>query len=536
VNVAILWLLLWTGLAGAGEVRIAVESTDIFEGRQIEVQIQATDVDLGEAPQLPSGEGLGLEYRGRSGSSQTRGRRQQSEWIYVYNLSGLRPGLWQLGPVSVQSGSGTITAQPVQITVHERPDRDHQFVRLSSELQDPRPFEGEVVVYELEVLNRGGSRNLKLVSMEYGAMIPEPDVDPGESSSQIDLEGMSFQETRVGVPLRAVSIGRQQIPPTQISAMIPVDSSQQGRRGSVEKLIWSTPAIDVEVRPLPEVGRPASFSGLVGQFELDIEIDRDAVELGESVTLHITIQGNGSLDSLSLPQPPAGHGYRVYDEPTESDSSLQFDRFIARAKVERTLVPEATGELTIDPIEIAIFDPTTERYEWLRSEELTLTVLPGRGGGAIQSFSQRSTADSEDTLGEDILPAQFVESLGDHRLSSRLPWLFALPSILLLTLLGAVLQERLMERRSRPHQNRMARLSALPRDPDARLGELSSLLHAHIGEALGLQPGELDAQQARSLSEDAGALYVDLQRARYAGESSVDLDTRVTDFLRGKHS
>jgi len=367
-------------------------------------------------------------------------------------------------------------------------------------------------------------------------MIPEPDVDPGESSSQIELDGLSFQETRVRVPLRAVSIGRQQIPPTQISAMIPVDSSQQGRRGSVESLIWSTPATDVEVRPLPRGGRPTSFSGLVGQFDLDITVDQDTVALGESVTLHITVEGSGSLDTFSLPQPPAGQGYRVYDEPTESHSSLQGDRFIARAQVERTLVPEATGELTIAPIEIAVFDPTTERYEWLRSEELTLTVLPGRGGGSIQSFSQRSTADSDETLGEDILPAQFVESLSDHRLSSRLPWLFSLPSVLLLTLLGAVLHERLMERRSRPHQSRMARLSALPRDPDARLGELSSLLHAHITEALGLQPGELDADHARSLSEDAGALYLDLQRARYAGETSVDLDTRVRDFLRGKSS
>ena len=52
-----------------------------------------------------------------------------------------------------------------------------------------------------------------------------------------------------------------------------------------------TNGISVEVKPLPEAGRPANFSGAVGQFAIRSEADPVQARGGDPVTLRVEVRG-----------------------------------------------------------------------------------------------------------------------------------------------------------------------------------------------------------------------------------------------------
>ena len=74
-----------------------------------------------------------------------------------------------------------------------------------------------------------------------------------------------------------------------------------------------TNPVEIEVMPLPEEGRPRSFTGLVGRLGVSASIDRSRVETNDAVTLEVTVEGEGNLRSLAAP---------VIDFPRTSRSSL----------------------------------------------------------------------------------------------------------------------------------------------------------------------------------------------------------------------
>jgi hypothetical protein len=529
-------LCLFASVARAGELRLLTESDAVVEGRAIEVQILARDLELATEPELVAGEGLGLSYRGRSGSSRSYGGRNRSEWIFSYSLSGLTPGTWQLGPVEISVDGRPYQAESLSIEVLPRPLSDLDYARVQSHIEDTQPFLGEVLMYQLDILTRNGARGMKLLSRDFGGLVEEPGIDVSQEAIQSNVEGKVFQGTRLLFPLRAVAKGTQRILPTQMQILLPVEPSRDRQsRGAAEAVLWASEAIDVQVRTLPTLNRPDEFSGLVGQFQLQVGATKRSIELGESLSIEVEILGNGTLDGFSLPPPPEGSSFRVYDEPTETQALLHEGAYQAYATIQRAVVPEVEGALVIPPIEISIFNPDTERYEWLRSSSIEIEVLPGQGSGPVTSYggTPRSVEEVED-LGEDILPATLNGQLHAHDLESALPWAMLLSSLPLLGLVGLSLGSRIQAHRDRPHTRRLARLERLPADPDARLQSLAGLVHERMGEALGVEPGAIDASTVAQLGPEAEALYQDLIRSRYGDQPAEDLELRAKAFVRGR--
>jgi tetratricopeptide (TPR) repeat protein len=60
-------------------------------------------------------------------------------------------------------------------------------------------------------------------------------------------------------------------------------------------------ALELEVLPIPEKGRPQPYYGAVGRFELEAGLDKDTVKVGSSVKLTLRITGTGNFEFLRLP-------------------------------------------------------------------------------------------------------------------------------------------------------------------------------------------------------------------------------------------
>lgn len=133
--------------------------------------------------------------------------------------------------------------------------------------------------------------------------------------------------------------------------------------------------IEINVLPLPIERRPADFTGAVGDFTMTVSLDPLEVTQYDIVTLKLEISGDGLYDSLPKPSIPAISGLmktKELDSATQSSGA----RFGGTKTFEVLYRTTATGTLTFPTIEYPIFHPGEGKYKRLKTEPLTLHILP----------------------------------------------------------------------------------------------------------------------------------------------------------------
>ncbi len=157
---------------------------------------------------------------------------------------------------------------------------------------------------------------------------------------------------------------------------------------NVEKNLKSNPLV-INVKSLPEDGKPADFSGAVGSFTFQSEMDKTRLKTNEAVTLKCTISGRGNIqliDKLNVTFPP---DFESYDPKVTSDIQTTAAGISGRQVFEYLLIPRKPGKFNIKPIVFNYFDLDKKRYVSLSSPEFSLDVEKGSGeaGGTVLTYS-----------------------------------------------------------------------------------------------------------------------------------------------------
>ncbi len=219
---------------------------------------------------------------------------------------------------------------------------------------------------------------------------------------------------------------------------------------NVEKTLKSNPVI-ISVRPLPEEGKPADFSGAVGNFTLRAEIDKTRLKTNEAVTLKCTISGRGNIqliDKLNLTFPP---DFETYDPKVISDIQTAASGISGNQVFEYLMIPRKPGKFMIKPVTFSYFDLEKKRYMSLSSPEFSLEVEKGAGEpGAVMTYSGANKEEIK-YIGSDI---RHIKDDGIHlniagsRFFASIGFWLLLVIPLLFFLIFLVLWRKLAARRS----------------------------------------------------------------------------------------
>ena len=157
---------------------------------------------------------------------------------------------------------------------------------------------------------------------------------------------------------------------------------------NVEKNLKSNPLV-ITVKSLPDEGKPSDFSGAVGSFTFQSEVDKTRLKTNEAVTLKCIISGKGNIqliDKLNVTFPP---DFESYDPKVTSDIQTTAAGISGRQVFEYLLIPRKPGKFNIKPIVFNYFDLDKRRYVSLSSPEFSLDVEKGSGeaGGAVMTYS-----------------------------------------------------------------------------------------------------------------------------------------------------
>jgi len=162
----------------------------------------------------------------------------------------------------------------------------------------------------------------------------------------------------------------------------------------------STP-VTIHVKPLPDAGKPASFTGAVGSFNMESSIDKTELKANDALNYKVKVTGSGNiklLKTLSTNFPADFEKYdpKTTDTVTENENGVSGSRFY-----NYLLIPRHQGEFNIDPLNFSYFNPATNRYVIVTAKGFHIKVDKGPNESNVTAFSDAEKQDIK-MLSKDI--------------------------------------------------------------------------------------------------------------------------------------
>lgn len=356
---------------------------------------------------------------------------------YTFALQAYKEGTFHVGSASLNVKGTKVTSEPFDIKVipddgsHAAPsgggDASGQG-RSQQNTNDPQVsgkdlflnvipskksvYVGDQVVLTYKIYTKVPVSSLSVERMPSYAGFWTKDISDNSNSLRQNSEyinGIEYTTAEVQktviVPQRA---GKLTIDPMIIECVAQVRTESNRQRSmdpfeaffndpffnrnivNVKKELTSQ-TLTLEVKSLPENGKPASFAGAVGNYNFKSEIDKTELSTNEAFTLTLTVSGTGNVELLQMPTPVFPPDFEVYDPKVTTSVNPTSNGLSGTKKAEFLVIPRRAGSFTIPAVEFSYFNPANETYQALQSEPYEIKVEKGAGsddGSGIYASNQ----------------------------------------------------------------------------------------------------------------------------------------------------
>ena len=183
------------------------------------------------------------------------------------------------------------------------------------------------------------------------------------------------------VVLYPQKVGELEISPLSLNLVLDVPTDKRDFFGNViydqTSQIISTGMRRIIVKDLPELGKPDSFSGAVGNFEFDVILNKNSLRATESFQAELKVKGNGNLKLFDLPDILVPNSMELFEPEREELISTNLSGMSGSVSKFFTVIPRFQGNFPIEEVEFSYFDPNTEKYKVVKSPRLTIDVYDG---------------------------------------------------------------------------------------------------------------------------------------------------------------
>jgi hypothetical protein len=544
-------LLAWAGDVFAAELSAAANLSQrvagVGENLRFEIKVNGAR-QLPAAPEVQA-DGLDIRYVGPSRSSVMRFSNgiSQSETsvTFIYQVVPQRAGSFTIPAIDLAVDGVQLKTQPVGLTAEPRTGQGNggreEIARAEIVVPKNTAYVGEAIPIELRLMIdariRSGTNSKPDLHGE-GFTIHDI-VAPREEQQQID--GREYKVLIYRTAVTPSKAGKLTLGPAEIAFVARVPRAQRNRQRSIFDLFdddvfgdpffaanqafkAQTRPVEIEVKPLPAAGRPDDFSGAVGQFTLSAEGSPRQVNIGDPVTMKLTVRGRGNFNRMGAPLLSDPTGWRAY--PPSQEFKPDDEVGISGAKTFSVAVIPEVKKSAMPQFSFSYFDPVAAKYVSLQSKSAPLAVTGVERSApnpAPPSADQRADAPiaaeakppaaANDILGLRYDHGQVRESF-EPIYARRGFWLAQLVPLGILLALVGVRFLRVDPETRRKHEWKLerARLQArlghsAPGSP-AFLDDAARLLQLEAAASSGRDPASIDAAAA------IGARWLDEETAR----------------------
>jgi len=371
------------GQTGRDTVRVSANlSVDRIvpgESTVLEIRVETNGAvpESIRVPAMPPG----IEILGSSDFSQTQinfpdGRSQTTGRDLV--LTGRVAGTFEIPEITISVGRRVYKTRPVSFVVMaapagRAPPGTAERVRLRARAEPDTVWVGQQVMLRTEAEFPRELRQRQTRPATYQAPNPagfwaqdvaEPLIISLRSVGSEIYEMQTFR--RVYFPLLP---GRHAFPPARLNYEF---RPSLGAPAEAHEL--ATDSVILTVKPLPESGRPASFTGAVGRYRIEARLEPDRVAVGEAATLTVRILGTGNIKALPGPALPDLPGLEVFPPTESAEQSNDSDLMGGTKQFSWVVVPHEPGDIRIPRIAYGYFDPEAGRYREASAEPIAFEV------------------------------------------------------------------------------------------------------------------------------------------------------------------
>lgn len=334
--------------------------------------------------------------------------RKSFEKTYSYFLQPLKKGTFVIKQATIEINGQIYKTSPLKVTVGnavaEERDPYEQYnpynqqqrqqvpvtagkdgVHLVAEISNSNPYLNEpiTVVYKIYVSHRSGVGGWReLASPKYTNFW----------SQNIDVKQLQVQEGNFnGEPYRYAVLrktvlypqksGKLEIEPLSLDVEVEVPSGQVDFFGRPIMKMGSKKVAAgskvINVKPLPEAGKPEDFSGAVGNFNFQVLPSKTELKAGESLDLKVVVSGKGNLKLFTLPKPVVPASLEMFDPAHKENVQTPLTGMTGSISDTYTIIPQSKGQYPIQPLTFTYFDLASKSYKTVSSPEITINVLDG---------------------------------------------------------------------------------------------------------------------------------------------------------------
>ena len=207
-------------------------------------------------------------------------------------------------------------------------------------------------------------------------------------------------------------------------------------------LTLHTDGATVKIKSLPAQGRPADFSGAVGQFDMTAEAPVKNGTTGDPLALKINITGHGNFDRVTTNGLTSSSDWKTY-KPNGKFTPDDSAGIEGTKTFEQSIVPTKPGAQEIPALSFSYFDPDTQRYVTKTTAPIAVDISQGSATTPAAPPTSAPAVHAPKTNSDGLAPDQVVtaRSVASLRPLVLTPWFIAVNAVMIAALLfGAVLR------------------------------------------------------------------------------------------------
>ncbi len=400
---------------------------------KLEVKIEKTNLKLGEVTQVnyvfneegknfvpPSFAGFNKGGSYVSSNEVYNNGEYAIQQVYTFVIQAAKAGKVTISPANIRFDGRVYSSKPVVISVSN--EKASEVIQRQNPPQIPRPASNSKTI--------AGANNLLFVDVEINktsAFVNEPvevyyriylapnlEVELNKKiatkfnnfwSQTEDIQGgweRSVVNNRVyksKVFKKAIlypqKTGKLEVTPIVLDLNINYPTGDFDFFGEPEFSVARREIVSntkyIQVKALPEKGKPDNFTGAVGKFEFNVTVQKSELKSGESLQLDLIVSGNGNLKLFEIPKPSLPSNFEIFEPKHQEFISENMKGISGKIVDSYTVIPQEKGIFRLKPQQFSFFDVQSKTYKTISSDAVHLNVLQGENQANVTAVSKTKT-------------------------------------------------------------------------------------------------------------------------------------------------
>ncbi len=412
----VLFAVFSSSAAGYAEdisVSATVNPKTVSLGQILQLTITVAGIQNASAPDIDLGDNFQVRDKKSSREVSIVNGQMTSSVSHIYSLMALKEGRHTIPAVKIEIKGKTYSTQPVIVEVIKGalPRKqtssgsggsddaaildDLIFLEISSDKKEAYINE------EIPVNIRLYFRQVSVRDINYPQFATEGFYkgkfrEPYQSQAAVD--GLMYNLIDFKTVIYPVAVGQLTLGPAELKCnmLIPVKRRRRSgglfddnffggffNRQQVKPLTLKSEPLSITVKPLPQANKPAGFSGGVGQYNFELEVNPKKVQVGDPLNLTMKITGRGNIQTVSAPEIKGLDKFKIYDPQIKTELNKNQIYIQGQKIFEQVLIPtQLLGEdSAIQAVSFSYFDPDPGQYRTITRGPVSITVTPGTEDG-----------------------------------------------------------------------------------------------------------------------------------------------------------